>query len=98
MAYVESVYHAFIEKMDDIIIKNAITKILSFQTELTNCENHILQVDGVGEELHAIERKGYDVSSVIRWLEEIWCYVLSDIRELIKLHALSKLMYQAPTI
>ncbi|KAF8333823.1 hypothetical protein F5887DRAFT_921659 [Amanita rubescens] len=98
MAYVETVYQAFIEKKDDMIIENATTKILRFQTELMNCENHVLQVDGVGEELHAIQKKGYDVSSVIRWLEEIWCYALSDIPELIKLHTLSKLMYQAPAI
>lgn len=98
IAYVETVYQAFIEKKDDIIIENALTKILCFQTELMNCENHVLQVDGVGEELRAVQKKGYDVSSVIRWIEEIWCYALSDIPELIKLHALSKLMYQAVII
>ena len=69
--------------------------IRHFQDELDESERHILQLDGVGDRLRVVREKGHDTAVVISWLEEIWCYALSDIQELIRLHTHAKLMYQA---
>jgi hypothetical protein len=85
----------FIAKTDDSVIDRAIMSIRHFQDELDESERHILQLDGVGDGLNVIREKGHDTAMVISWLEEIWCYALSDIPELIRLHTHAKLMYQA---
>ena len=79
---------------DENLINTAITTISQFREHLHNCENRVLQLAGVGKELTQVHSALRDVNMIIMWLEELCCYVMSDIAGLADMHASQKLMYQ----
>ena len=94
-SYVESIYTKYMASVDENLINTAITTAGKFRDCLHDCENGVLQLAGVGNELTEVHSALRDVNMIIGWLEELYCYVMSDVAELVDMHASQKLMYQA---
>jgi hypothetical protein len=93
--YIEKIYTNYITTRDRSLIDQAISNAQHFSKELLKCENSILQLVGVGKPLRTAQDVRHNIKSTIVWLEEVLCYAMGDISELVELHTAQQLMYQA---
>lgn len=92
--YLESTCSSFIftRRKDDV--RNKIISISKLQRAIYRCQDKIIELGGMGKEWERAEEVSKDVVRVVRWLEDILCWAMVDIQELITLHNHQKLMYQ----
>ena len=64
------------------------------KSDLTKCEDNILQLTGVGTELYLAQEYRRSIDLVIHWLEELLCYAMIVVAELSDMHSSRQLMYQ----
>ncbi|KIL54939.1 hypothetical protein M378DRAFT_91689 [Amanita muscaria Koide BX008] len=93
-AYVDGIYSQFMNSGDETLIDKAIANVGAFRKELLECEQNILQLEGVGKRLLAARKISCEVEAVIKYLEEILCFAMTDISELVDKHDKKQLMYQ----
>lgn len=92
--YLENICVDYIAKTDQTILERALTNMEQLKNNLIRCEDNILQLAGVGQELYSAQEQRRKIDLVIKWLEELLCYAMVDVTELSDMHTNRKLMYQ----
>lgn len=92
--FLECIYgsYVFTRQKDDI--RNKIIDISRLRDQIYECQNHVLQLAGVGIQWRRVEDILKAVVRVVRWLEDVLCWAMIDITELISMHNHGQLEYQ----
>lgn len=92
--YLESVCSQFIFTHRKNNIRNEIVRVSKLQRQIYRCLDNIMELSGMGAEWEKAEKISKDVVKVIRWLEDVLCWAMVDLRELVSMHNHKKLLYQ----
>lgn len=77
------------------ILTDPIQVLESIHTTIASTRSHLLQTEGLGEGWRHCEILCLELRCVIRWVEDILCYALTDNEELVDLYSRRKLQFQS---
>ncbi len=101
--YIERVYREFrfLFKRDgtyndneDSVFEPRVEEMEALSTHATRCADAILNIEGYSENYKRVDSLAAEVTTVGGWIAELEIEVMSDPKELIRLHRERKLMYQ----
>ncbi|KAG6839860.1 hypothetical protein C0991_011014 [Blastosporella zonata] len=92
--YIERVFRKYASGGREVDITEEVDVLSRLEKDITDCQDHILQLAGVGVEWNMSEKVAIRVHTVIRWLEDMLCHAMVNSQDLIDAHKAKELMYQ----
>ncbi|KAG6835884.1 hypothetical protein H0H93_013690 [Arthromyces matolae] len=90
--YVDNIYHNFSISHRKLGIREALDEHNNLQTKIQQCQNEILQIDGMSDEWKRSDKVLKGVESVLFALQDLLCAAMTDESEL--MHQNKELKYQ----
>lgn len=92
--FVDRLYHCYIVTRKNNTFRDAIITIALLQKSIRQCQDGILQLSGIGKLWTQCEEVGKCVSDVLKALEDVLCYGMAGLEDLIECHSRRELLYQ----
>lgn len=94
-SYIEQLYHAYVVSRRKEKFCDAELGFRGLQNTMHRCLDSILQLAGVGKELHEAEALNKAITEAISSLDDVLCYAMGGYSEVVEMHAKGTLMYQS---
>lgn len=94
-AFTESLYQNYVVSHRKDKICDASLELEGLVNATTHCLGGILQLAGVGEHLHKVQRLDWSIREGLSWLEDIMCYIMGGYSEVVEMYTKRRLLYQA---
>ncbi|KDQ25219.1 hypothetical protein PLEOSDRAFT_1106160 [Pleurotus ostreatus PC15] len=94
-AYMEDLYRQFTISHYKTIFTDPMLEVEALRSTMRHCENSLLQLSGVDQNLRMAEAAGRAIQEVIACLEDILCSVMVGKAELFEMYKKRELMYQS---
>lgn len=94
-SYIEQLYHAYVVSRRKEKFCDAELIFTGLQNTMRRCLGGILQLAGVGKELHEADTLDKAITEAISSLDDVLCYAMGGYSEVVEMHAKGLLMYQS---
>lgn len=94
-AYVTAMCVAFLENRDKDQIMEKIIKLSKFHTRVDHYRDKIYSLEGVSPEYQSVSEIVSELSSTVRWAEELMCYAMVDPKDVKNRYAANEFAFQS---
>lgn len=92
--FVDTLYHRYLINRSNDTYRDAIIATTDLQKSIQQCQDSVLQLSGIGKPWARCEEVSKCVSDVLKALEDVLCYGMAGLDDLVGCHSRRELLYQ----
>jgi hypothetical protein len=92
--FMEQVCLAFLTDEDIDTVQKPVVELEKCQKSIYKYQNEIYALGGMTQEYHRVDKMVKEICRVVRWIEELLCCAMVDVREVGRMHQERHFEYQ----